>query len=134
MSAPAEEKPSRDESSPATVVGSEKSTYRKATVEDDEYVDAGAESQAEIEIETKEKVTSATTDADASGGKNDAEEKTREARQKYWISERRTGQFERRFKFVGQLDQDAVKASLKDGVLSIVVPKVEKKERRILVE
>ncbi|KAH0566152.1 hypothetical protein GP486_000455 [Trichoglossum hirsutum] len=42
---------------------------------------------------------------------------------KYWISERSVGEFHRSFSFPTRVDQDAVKASLKDGILSIVVPK-----------
>lgn len=121
-----EEEKLRGSESPATVTGSEKSVYHRATVED-EYVDAGAES----EIEGGGEATPAATDAGADVGGVVAEEKSRD---RYWISERRTGRFERRFKFAGQLDQEAVKASLRNGVLSIVVPKVERKERRILVE
>ncbi|TID13252.1 HSP20-like chaperone [Venturia nashicola] len=42
---------------------------------------------------------------------------------KYWLSERSVGQFRRNFSFPARVEQDAVKASLKNGILSIVVPK-----------
>ncbi|KAL1955037.1 hypothetical protein VTO42DRAFT_328 [Malbranchea cinnamomea] len=42
---------------------------------------------------------------------------------KYWISERSVGQFHRSFNFPERVNQDAVRASLKDGILSVVVPK-----------
>ena len=42
---------------------------------------------------------------------------------KYWVSERSVGEFARTFSFPARVDQDNVKASLKDGILSIVVPK-----------
>lgn len=42
----------------------------------------------------------------------------------YWLSERSVGEFHRTFAFPGYVDQDEVKASLKDGILSLVVPKV----------
>lgn len=42
---------------------------------------------------------------------------------KYWVSERSIGQFHRTFNFPERVDQDGVRASLKDGILSIVVPK-----------
>ena len=48
---------------------------------------------------------------------------TKQREPKYWISERSTGEFHRSFSFPARVDQDAVKASLKDGVLNIVVPK-----------
>lgn len=44
---------------------------------------------------------------------------------KYWLSERSVGEFRRNFSFPARVDQDAVKASLKNGILSIVVPKAK---------
>jgi HSP20 family protein len=53
----------------------------------------------------------------------------------YWISERSVGSFARSFSFPQRVDQDAVKASLKDGILSIVVPKAQAPaKRRIQIE
>ena len=42
---------------------------------------------------------------------------------RYWVSERSTGEFQRSFKFPTRVDQDAVKASLRNGILSVTVPK-----------
>ncbi|KAL2855367.1 30 kDa heat shock protein [Aspergillus pseudoustus] len=42
---------------------------------------------------------------------------------RYWVSERSVGEFQRTFSFPTRVDQDAVRASLKDGILSLVVPK-----------
>lgn len=128
-----EEEKSSGNESPATVVEGleEKSANHQATVED-EYIDAGVESQSEGEGDAATPAATTTTDADA--GTKKVVEAGETIQHKYWISERRTGQFERRFRFAGQLDRDAVKASLKNGVLNIVVPKEERKERRILVE
>jgi len=53
----------------------------------------------------------------------------------YWVSERSVGSFERSFSFPSRVDQEAVKASLKNGILSIVVPKAKVPEsRRINIE
>ncbi|KAJ6108441.1 hypothetical protein N7523_009764 [Penicillium sp. IBT 18751x] len=41
----------------------------------------------------------------------------------FWASERVVGEFQRTFSFGQRVDQDAVKASLKNGILSITVPK-----------
>jgi HSP20 family protein len=49
---------------------------------------------------------------------------------KYWVSERSVGEFHRSFAFPARVDQDAVKASLKDGILSIVVPKAQAPQTR----
>ncbi|KAL4874863.1 30 kDa heat shock protein [Aspergillus karnatakaensis] len=42
---------------------------------------------------------------------------------RYWASERSIGEFQRTFTFPARVDQDGVRASLKDGILSLVVPK-----------
>ncbi|KAJ5490832.1 30 kDa heat shock protein [Penicillium diatomitis] len=42
---------------------------------------------------------------------------------RYWASERTVGEFSRTFSFPNRVDQDHVKASLKNGILSILVPK-----------
>ncbi|KAK5651739.1 hypothetical protein OQA88_11701 [Cercophora sp. LCS_1] len=49
---------------------------------------------------------------------------------KYWVSERSTGKFSRTFTFPGRIDQDAVTASLQNGILKIVVPKDKKTAHR----
>jgi len=48
-------------------------------------------------------------------------------REKFWVSERSVGEFSRSFHFPTKVDQDAVKASMKNGILSIVVPKAQAK-------
>jgi HSP20 family protein len=54
---------------------------------------------------------------------------------KYWVSERSVGEFHRSFAFPARVDQDAVKASLKNGILSVVIPKAKKMEaRRVVIE
>jgi HSP20 family molecular chaperone IbpA len=45
---------------------------------------------------------------------------------KYWVSERSIGEFSRTFSFPGHVDQMGVKASLKDGILTVMVPKAKK--------
>jgi HSP20 family molecular chaperone IbpA len=41
----------------------------------------------------------------------------------YWASERSIGEFQRTFTFPTRVDQDTVRASLKNGILHVVVPK-----------
>lgn len=100
----------------------------KASVEDD-YVDAGAGvSEAGEGIQTPTSTNAEVTPA------TDTKRVT-EPNFKYWVSERSIGTFERRFSFPGRLNQDAVKASLKNGILSVVVPKVIAQEaRKIAIE
>jgi HSP20 family molecular chaperone IbpA len=42
----------------------------------------------------------------------------------YWVTERSIGEFHRSFTFPSKVDQDAVKANLKNGILNVVVPKL----------
>ncbi|ODA77197.1 hypothetical protein RJ55_06824 [Drechmeria coniospora] len=53
---------------------------------------------------------------------------------KYWLSERSVGEFSRVFSFPSGIDQDAVTASFKDGILGIAVPKARRHgSRRIAI-
>lgn len=45
-------------------------------------------------------------------------------RHNYWVSERSVGEFHRTFSFPSRVDSEAVKAKLKNGILSVTVPKV----------
>lgn len=54
---------------------------------------------------------------------------------KYWATERTFGQFNRTFTFPVLLNQDAVKASLKNGILNVTIPKAAAPSaKRITVE
>ena len=68
-------------------------------------------------------------------GKGKEEGKDKKGDLKYWVSERSVGEFSRPFSFPTSVDIDRVKASLDNGILKVVVPKLEKKAggRRIEV-
>ena len=106
-------------------------SYHSATVEDD-YVDAGAASPSS----SSPPATPTTTALDAAPAPSvaDSVAKKAEPQYKYWVNERSVGEFTRTFQFPGTVDQEAVKASLRNGILSVVVPKLVKGERRIVVE
>ncbi|KAI9823227.1 MAG: hypothetical protein M1826_000240 [Phylliscum demangeonii] len=54
---------------------------------------------------------------------------------KLWVSERSIGEFYRSFSFPTRVDQDAVKAKLNNGILTIAVPKAAPPQaRRINIE
>lgn len=73
--------------------------------------------------EDNEKSESATTD------------RKKKSTHHFWASERTVGEFQRTFSFPSRVDRDSVKASLKNGVLSVVVPKaVNLPSKKILVE
>lgn len=115
-----------DEAASSDSVSEKSANYQKPSVADDEYVDVGAES-------AKAPSLPATADAAPSAVETMKAEPAPNSR--YWISERAVGEFERRFSFPGKVDQDAVKASLRNGILSIVIPKVVAREaRRINIE
>ncbi|KAH8424378.1 Hsp20/alpha crystallin family protein [Aspergillus melleus] len=46
-----------------------------------------------------------------------------ENKPRFWVSERSVGEFHRTFSFPSHVDQERVKASLKNGILSVIVPK-----------
>ncbi|CBF81205.1 Hsp20/alpha crystallin family protein [Aspergillus nidulans FGSC A4] len=49
--------------------------------------------------------------------------RSQEPAYKFWASERLVGEFSRTFAFPTRVDQDAVRASLNNGILSVVLPK-----------
>jgi HSP20 family molecular chaperone IbpA len=53
----------------------------------------------------------------------DSEETETKPTRRFWATERSVGEFQRSFSFPARVDQDNVKASLKDGILSVTVPK-----------
>jgi HSP20 family protein len=54
---------------------------------------------------------------------------------RFWVSERSVGSFHRTFTFPVRVESENVKASLKNGILSVVVPKAKIPEpRRINIE
>ncbi|EPQ65347.1 hypothetical protein BGT96224_573 [Blumeria graminis f. sp. tritici 96224] len=52
------------------------------------------------------------------------------SREKFWVMERSIGEFSRSFEFPVPVNQDSVKASMKDGILSVMIPKSKKQENR----
>ncbi|KAI9665074.1 MAG: hypothetical protein M1821_006522 [Bathelium mastoideum] len=88
------------------------------------------EGEASTAQSTSEAVaTPATTEAtqDVSKGTTDGS--------RYWVSERSIGSFSRSFSFPNRVDHEAVKASLKDGILNILVPKAKAPEvRKITIQ
>ncbi|KAF2405459.1 HSP20-like chaperone [Trichodelitschia bisporula] len=54
---------------------------------------------------------------------------------KWWLVERHVGEFHRTFSFPTRVEHDAVKASLKNGILSIIVPKAKAPQsRKVAIE
>lgn len=87
---------------PAEITSGEENGYHKASVEEEGAVSAAPSKQA--------------TEAPA------AQESESEG-PRYWLYERQSGNYARTFNFPGRVDQENVKASLKNGILSVIVPK-----------
>ncbi|KAG9700946.1 30 kDa heat shock protein, partial [Aureobasidium melanogenum] len=83
--------------------------YQKPTVEDENAAQSS---------NTEQQIT-------ATDNQNQQVQQQTEQRpqSRYWVSERSVGEFSRSFAFPSRVDQDNVRASLKDGILSIIVPK-----------
>ncbi|KAL3482187.1 HSP20-like chaperone [Aspergillus californicus] len=63
------------------------------------------------------------TDVTKTSSENRVSKSNGSEKPRYWVSERSVGEFQRTFNFPSRVAQDDVKASLKDGILSVVVPK-----------
>lgn len=113
ISAPATETPSES----AQAATSETSSHH-ASVEDEPASSSAVEATPEPTKAVEQQ-------------KSDEESETKD-----WISERYTGSFTRLFSFPSKVDQEAVKASLKDGILAITLPFARKSEggRKIQIE
>jgi HSP20 family protein len=82
--------------------------------------EGGDEHKATVEDEDAPKTTEVAKREDEPG----------EPEAKYWVSERSVGEFSRSFSFPARVDQDSVRASMKNGILGIIVPKTKKPESR----
>lgn len=67
--------------------------------------------------------------------KSSAVSKSSTPQYKFWVNERSFGEFHRSFSFPTRVDQDNVKATCKNGVLSVVIPKApHPAARKITIE
>ncbi|GAB7343918.1 hypothetical protein MBLNU457_1871t2 [Dothideomycetes sp. NU457] len=110
--------------------------YHKATVEDDTGMNmSGANPDAASDTPT---ASEAKTPSESQMTQTETQTETQQEQQpqsRYWVSERSVGEFSRTFNFPSRVDQENVKASLKNGILSIIVPKAQAPaSRRINIE
>jgi HSP20 family protein len=108
-----------------------------ATVSDDDYetISNPSTHQPTVEDEDAPVDTPTTATAAPSVAPETAAPAPKAPQDKIWLSERSVGQFARSFTFPDRVDQDAVRASLKNGVLAVVVPKTKKHEAiRVAIE
>jgi HSP20 family protein len=109
---------------------------KQAAVEDTPAsLDASSVKSHQATVEDEEPANSSAAAEKASDVAAPAQPQQQSPQQQYWISERHVGQFSRSFSFPQRVDQEQVKASLKNGILSIIVPKAPAPEsRRINIE
>jgi HSP20 family protein len=87
---------------------------------------------ATVEDDYDEADTPLATPATTATAVNDVASQQQQAetpRAKYWVAERKVGEFARSFSFSQRVEQDFVTATLKNGVLHIVVPKSQKPKK-----
>jgi len=128
--------PKAVESAPAETK-SETSSVKshQATVEDDVDEPANASAVAEQQSQQQEQTQTQTQTVAQTSKLVEQQQQQQQDDTKHWISERYTGSFSRSFQFPSKVDQEAVKASLKDGILAITLPFARKPEsRRIQIE
>lgn len=111
----------------ASAPESDTSSYHKASVED-EYVEV-SESEATMSGGNPD-AAPAETPKEAETEKQEAAASAKKQCSRYWVSERSVGRFSRQFSFPKRVDQENVSASLKHGILSIVIPKAPVPENK----
>jgi len=122
---------------PTALLESQAGTHQKKLADAETESTASSNKSHQPTVEDEDSGTVASTKpADASTSQEVSKNQQAETdKSNYWISERSVGSFARSFSFPQRVDQDAVKASLKDGILSIVVPKAQAPaKRRIQIE
>jgi len=112
----------------ATQDTSDTASSHHATVEDDEEYD-----QADVPVATP--ATTATAVAEEEQNQKaepQQQEQQQQNKAKYWVAERRVGEFARSFSFAQRVDQDEVVADLRNGVIHVRVPKNLRKGRVVV--
>jgi HSP20 family protein len=117
--APAATTPAEPEATKDAETSSEKS--HNATVED-EYDEADTPLATPVSIATA-------TAAEAVAEPQQQQTEAPKPKTKFWVAERRVGDFARSFSFSQRIEQDGVEASLKNGILHVVVPKSQKSRK-----
>ena len=89
-------------------------------------VDIPGYNKDEVQIEAKDGYI--TISAEKKTEKNEENEN-----KKYYYHERRYGRVERSF-YIGDMDTDKISAKMENGILNVVVPKIEENNSKKLIE
>ncbi|KAI7971479.1 hypothetical protein EIK77_003535 [Talaromyces pinophilus] len=88
-----------------------------------------------VEDEDEDGAVKVNTVQSTSVAKHQPQPEVQQPTYKYWASERSIGTFQRTFTFPTRVNQDGVKATFKNGILSVFVPKQAiQKAKRIRVD
>ncbi|KAL4980971.1 30 kDa heat shock protein [Aspergillus desertorum] len=87
-----------------------------------EYHSPSDENNKAEQAETEKQAQGESSEVAKTGDKQISTKKAAN-KPRYWVSERSVGEFQRTFTFPTRVNQDDVKASLKDGILSVLIPK-----------
>jgi len=113
---------------PASTAGTIESTPTTQAIKDKAH-------QPTVEDEDSTAKDASSTTVATRVDNNEVDKQQEEPKDKFWVSERSVGEFSRSFTFPVRVDQDTVTASMKNGVLSIVVPKAKKVEyRKVMIQ
>ncbi len=114
-----------------SIKGRSERSYQSGTPPD-RFLDAGQEQGKISEAENSHRKASVADESEELAKEVGQVAQTGERKQqrqepagKFWVSERSVGEFARSFRFPSRVDQEGVKASMKNGILSIFVPKAK---------
>ncbi|EAW11135.1 Hsp20/alpha crystallin family protein [Aspergillus clavatus NRRL 1] len=112
-------------SDPQTLVikGRVERNYSKTNSEITDDSSSSKSRQPTVEDDTEDGDASSTTSSPAEPSERAVAQSHCQPAFKFWASERSIGEFQRVFSFPARVDQEGVKANLRNGILSIVVPK-----------
>ena len=117
---------------PAGLVAESK---KQQSVADEAHESTTSYHSATVEDEDTESFETISAEPTAEKKPEEPETPEKEDKSKYWVTERSFGEFQRSFSFASRVDQDNVRASMKNGILSIVIPKLAPPQpRKITIE
>ncbi|RAH70022.1 Hsp20/alpha crystallin family protein [Aspergillus aculeatinus CBS 121060] len=122
-------------SDPQTLVIKGRTEREYHNFDESEEGQQGQQGQQETATQENKDTEKATESTEVSKTGDKQVGKNHKNKPHFWVSERSIGEFHRTFSFPTRVDQDSVKASLKNGILSIFVPKAAKPtSKKITIE
>jgi HSP20 family molecular chaperone IbpA len=117
---------------PSTTTPAAENVHTEPESSKDAETSSDKHHNATVEDDYDEADTPLATPASTATATNDAAPQPQQAetpRAKFWVAERKVGEFARSFSFSQRVEQDFVTATLKNGILHVVVPKSQKPKK-----